>query len=85
MGPSIFQDLVAKRDPDAEDVYTGILNHVESRASGLPGWSVVKLKKTIFDDCEYVYNLSTSAGSLASSGWGKQPVLDSAGMQQVFR
>jgi hypothetical protein len=85
LGETPFAMLWSSRDKTQSTVYDGVIYTVNTRLRGLPGWSVVKLKRVIFFDCEHVFALAKRGGNLLTKGFGIQPVLSMTNMQHIFK
>ena len=84
LGDSPFQQLWDARDTSQPAVYDSLLYAVNNLRRRLPGWTIIKLKKTVFVDCEYAYQIALRTGSLTTEGFGIQPVLTENNFTEVF-
>jgi hypothetical protein len=59
----------------AGGVYSRLVEVVTTLGTAIPPWNMIKLKKTVLYDCEYVFALCRARGGLMSKGYGKTPML----------
>lgn len=84
LGDTAFAMLWQSRDKTQATNYDALLYAVNNLTRSLPGWPIIKLRKTVLVDCAYVYELAKRGGGLTSSGYGIQPVLRKSSYEQVF-
>ncbi len=84
LGRVPFDVIWASRNPSTIPVYDSLLYVVNNLRRGLPGWNVIKLKRTVFIDCAYSFELALQGGSTTTEGFGRAPVLQQQNMARVF-
>lgn len=84
LGNTAFALLWQSRDKTQATNYNALLYAVNALTRSLPGWPIIKLRKTVLYECAYVYELAKRGGGLNSTGYGIQPVLQKSGYEQVF-
>jgi len=84
LGDAAFQQVWYTRDTTQSTVYDSLLYAVNNLRRKLPGWTIIKLKKTVFMDCEFVYQIALRGGTLNTKGFGIQPVLTENNFKEVF-
>ena len=84
VGEAVFSFLWDTRDTSQDSVFNSIIYRVSTLRRNVLGIPILHLKKTVLYDCQFVVELAKIAGTLSSTGFGIQPVLNRDGMQQVF-
>jgi len=84
LGDAPFQQVWDARGSQYDTVYESLLYAVNDLNRKLPGWTIIKLKKAVFVDCEYAYQIAQRMGSLTTAGFGIQPVLSQPNFEEVF-
>ena len=84
LGDAAFNTLWPLRDRTQPTVYESIVYSVSTSGRRVPGWPIVKLKKALYYDCPFVINLALSKGTMASEGYGIQPVISQNDIIQVY-
>ncbi len=84
LGKTPFDRIWATRDTTQDTVYDSLMVSVNQLQRRLPGWSVIQLKKTVFVECAFVFEIAKAGGSLISEGYGIQPVLAQSQYLHVF-
>jgi len=76
LGDATFKLIWDLRDTQKYDIYTSLLYAVNDLKRSLPGWPVLRLKKTVLVDCECVRLIALKYGKLSSDNYGIQPVVN---------
>jgi len=84
LGDTNFSTIWRERHVATPSVYDSLIYAVNARKKGLPGWPVIKLKREVLVGCEYVFQIGKRAGTMTTSGFGIQPVLNHNSINQVF-
>ncbi len=84
LGDVAFSVVWQSRDTTQATVYDSLLYAVNSMARSIPGWPIIKLRRTVLVDCAYTIELAKRGGGLTSAGFGIEPVLTQNNYQQVF-
>lgn len=84
LGRVPFDVVWNARNRNTTPVYASLLYVVNDLRRGLPGWNVIKLKRTVFIDCAYSFELALQGGSTTTEGFGRAPVLQQRNMARVF-
>lgn len=85
LGTVPFDTIWLQRNKQQATVYDGFLYTVNNLRRRVPGWSLIKLKRTVFIDCAYSFEFSKQRGTLLSEGFGRTPVLKSNNFVEVFK
>lgn len=84
LGRVPFDVIWNMRNPNTTPVYDSLLYVVNNLRRGLPGWPVIKLKRTVFVDCAYSFELAQQGGATTTEGFGRAPVLQQQDLAKVF-
>lgn len=84
LGDSAFDLLWRRRDRSEDLAYNSIIYAVNAAPKALPGWTVIQLKRMLFQDIPYVFEAAASSGTLTTEKFGMPPVLNKTDMQQVY-
>lgn len=84
LGDVPFQMVWDTRETTYDTVYESLLYSVNAQRRRLPGWTIIKLKKVVFVDCEFAYQIAQRMGTLTTEGFGIQPVLTQGNFEEVF-
>jgi hypothetical protein len=84
LGRVPFEVIWEARNTRTTPVYNSLLYVVNSLRRGLPGWPLIKLKRTVFFDCAYSYELALQGGTTTTEGFGRFPVLQQTDLARVF-
>lgn len=84
LGDTAFSILWQSRDTTQSTQYNALLYAVNVLTRSLPGWPIIKLRKTVLVECAYVHELAKRGGGLTSTGYGIEPVLKKTSYEQVF-
>jgi hypothetical protein len=84
LGETPFKRVWAGRDTSQPTVYGGLVASVDNLRQRIPGWTIIQLKKTVFVECAFVFEIAKRGGSLISEGYGIQPVLTKSQYLDIF-
>lgn len=85
IGTRTFVTLWNARVREESTVYESLLQGLAQLKRQLPGWPITKLKRTVFIDCAYSFELSAQGGGTTSEGYWRFPVLGRRELTEVFR
>lgn len=69
----------------AGKVYPELVYTVNDTPMSFPGWPSNLLKKAVFTDCEYVYEVCRRHGGFRTDGFGREAYLDAYQATQLFQ
>lgn len=76
LGDAVFNQLWALANPsNAGEVHDTLVAEVTTLKKAIPPWNVLRLKRIVQYDCEYVFALCQRRGGLISDGYGKVPTM----------
>ena len=84
LGQTTFSLIWTTRDTLQPTAYGSLISRIDNLRKSLPGWPIIKLKKTVFVDCAFVFEIAKRGGSLVSIGYGIQPIPNQNQIMQIF-
>ena len=84
LGGPAFDILWSVRSYGYGTVAESLVYAVNNLSRPLPGWSMTKLKKALFLDCAYVFELAKRSGAILSEKFGMPVRLNQKQLKQVY-
>lgn len=75
LGPSAFYNVWLHRNTALEDLYVSFMDALATYKKPIAGWSPLKIQQSLLKDCPYVFYIAEDFGRLATTSYGKLPVL----------
>ena len=85
VGDPVFNQLWPGTVPSTVGhAYDEVMDWLDKQKKSIGGYPILKLKKLVFYDCNYVFEICRLYGTWKSSGFGREPVLNANKYRQVF-